>query len=134
MRIARHTLILSTIVLLGPGVGSAFGQDVAAPPPVVPHDLEGRDDCLMCHSGAMDGMPAVPENHAGRGNATCLSCHGPDAAMQTLTPPSIPHELEGRSECSMCHTSGMEGIPQAPADHEGRPNDACAMCHQAAGD
>jgi hypothetical protein len=38
----------------------------------VPHGLEGRDDCLMCHAG---GTYAVPTDHDGRTSDTCLNCH-----------------------------------------------------------
>ncbi len=41
---------------------------------LIPHTLEGRDDCLMCHSS---GELAVPADHAGRGNDTCITCHQP---------------------------------------------------------
>ncbi len=41
------------------------------------HDLEGRAQCLMCHSGAMPNIPAPPEDHEGRGNEYCTLCHSP---------------------------------------------------------
>lgn len=132
MIIGRTFLILLSGLLLGPGVATALAQqEAAAKPPVVSHELEGRAECLMCHSGAMEGMPAVPESHEGRENSTCLWCHAADATIQTVdVVPPIPHELEGRDECGMCHASGMEGMPQSPADHEGRPNDSCGLCHE----
>ncbi|MBI2860511.1 MAG: hypothetical protein HYX91_03270 [Chloroflexi bacterium] len=46
-------------------------QPVGAPK--VPHTLEGRADCLMCHSAT--GLRPFPADHAGRSNATCTSCH-----------------------------------------------------------
>jgi hypothetical protein len=106
----------------------ALAQEARAP--VMSHELEGRDQCLMCHSGMMAEMPAVPETHEGRGNETCLWCHGTDSAMQTLQPKAIPHELEGRTECLMCHSGMMADMPAAPADHEGRENKHCQMCHK----
>jgi hypothetical protein len=42
--------------------------------PQVPHTLEGRDDCLMCHDPAGEVQPA-PEDHEGRTNEECLGCH-----------------------------------------------------------
>ncbi len=45
------------------------------------------------------------------------------------TPTAIPHPLEGRADCLMCHTSGDLAIP---ADHAGRANDTCTTCHQSA--
>ncbi len=131
MRIKRHSLFAALVLLLGPGAATALAQEAAATKPaVVAHELEGRSECLMCHSGSMAEMPAVPESHEGRENSTCLWCHAEDAAIQTAEAAAVPHELEGREECGMCHASGMEGMPQSPADHEGRPNDSCAMCHE----
>ncbi len=43
----------------------------------IAHELEGRDNCAMCHSGAMEGMPAVPASHEGRGDDSCTMCHAP---------------------------------------------------------
>ena len=131
MRIRPQNLFLPVLLFLGPGAAPALAQEAAATkPPVVAHELEGRDECLMCHSGAMEGIPAVPANHEGRPNSACLWCHAEDAAIQAVEAAVIAHELEGRDECGMCHTSGMEGIPQAPSDHEGRPNDSCVWCHE----
>ncbi|MBI2868574.1 MAG: hypothetical protein HYX96_01965 [Chloroflexi bacterium] len=39
----------------------------------IPHSTEGRADCLACHGAA--GFKPYPEDHAGRANETCLSCH-----------------------------------------------------------
>jgi len=109
----------------------AFAQD--AKPGAVSHDLEGKDQCMMCHSGAMDGIPGVPADHEGRGNETCLMCHAPGASIQTVAAKTIPHDLEGKDQCTMCHSGAMEGIPGTPADHEGRGNDTCQMCHKTGG-
>ncbi len=43
--------------------------------PVIPHAIEGRNDCLMCHETGIAGAPRVPADHAGRNNSTCLICH-----------------------------------------------------------
>ncbi len=133
MNTGRQSLLMAVVLLLGPGAVTALAQEEAAAtkPPVMAHELEGRAECLMCHSGAMEEIPAAPAaSHEGRENSTCLWCHAGDAAIQTAEAGAIPHELEGREECSMCHSSGMEGMPQSPADHEGRANDSCAMCHE----
>ena len=45
-------------------------------PPAIPHTLEGRDDCLMCHES---GEQAIPVDHAGRTSDTCTTCHTPGA-------------------------------------------------------
>ncbi|MFC2072371.1 hypothetical protein ACFLUU_06665 [Chloroflexota bacterium] len=43
-------------------------------PSATPHTLEGREDCMMCHTS---GTYAVPADHAGRANDTCTACHQP---------------------------------------------------------
>jgi len=47
-------------------------------PPAIPHELAGRDNCLVCHSP--DGsMKPAPANHAGRTVDTCKTCHKPQS-------------------------------------------------------
>jgi len=41
----------------------------------LPHEVEGQEDCLMCHGEGIGGAPKVPEDHAGRTNETCQLCH-----------------------------------------------------------
>lgn len=49
----------------------------AGEPKAIPHTLEGRDNCLMCHETGIGGAKAIPADHAGRTNATCTTCHKP---------------------------------------------------------
>jgi len=112
------------------------GQQAASAwktPPVVKHSLEGRSNCIMCHSGAMKKVPAMPANHEGRPVAMCLLCHAADAEVQKTAPPAIPHELEGRSNCLMCHKPGaMKNVPDVPESHAGRTIEMCQVCHHPA--
>jgi hypothetical protein len=126
----RLSIAAGMVLFVALTAAPAFAQEK---PVVVSHDLAGKDNCLMCHSGAMEGMKAVPASHEGRANDTCLWCHGADSEVQTTEVPAIPHELEGRESCSMCHSGAMEGMPAVPASHEGRGDDMCLMCHTAAG-
>jgi hypothetical protein len=115
-------------------------------PPAIPHDLAGRDNCLVCHNPD-GGMKPAPANHAGRTTDTCQTCHRP-AATQAATPeitpeatstpsaagaqagpPAIPHDLAGRDNCLMCHDPNG-GLKPAPADHAGRTVDMCQTCHK----
>lgn len=122
---------IGAILLLTVGVVPALAQ--AAKPPAVTHDLEGRDQCSMCHSGAMPDIPAAPaESHKGLEVKTCLWCHAPDAAMQTKTPTAIPHALEGRDKCTMCHSGAVPDVKGMPADHKGRTDTDCKVCHKPA--
>ncbi len=47
-----------------------------------------------------------------------------------LAQPPIPHDLTGRQDCLACHTNGLGGAPKVPADHAGRPNETCQVCHK----
>jgi hypothetical protein len=49
----------------------------AAGPPQIPHSLQGRDNCLLCHEQGIGGAPQIPTDHAGRTNETCQACHQP---------------------------------------------------------
>jgi mono/diheme cytochrome c family protein len=135
-------------------------------PPTIPHTLEGRADCLVCHG--LDGIQPFPADHAGRTSDTCQACHKPAAASQGETtptsepqataeptatlqgevtstreaqvttkpteegPPPIPHSLEGREDCLVCH--GLNGIKPFPADHARRTPVMCPACHELQGE
>jgi nitrate/TMAO reductase-like tetraheme cytochrome c subunit len=140
----------------GPTAESAAtptGQGGIAAAPPIPHDLVGREQCLLCHDPAGNIRPA-PQDHAGRTVDSCQVCHKPaagaggTAVAPTATAgsggegegeeegesgfegaPAIPHELEGRSDCLACHNPAG-GIRPAPMDHAGRTNDSCQVCHK----
>jgi hypothetical protein len=126
-----RNVVITTAAMLFVAAGSAFAQD--AKPPVMSHDLAGKENCAMCHSGAMEGIPAQPADHEGRAVETCTMCHAADSGMQTTGAKAVPHDLAGKEACSMCHSGAMEGMPAAPASHEGRGDDTCTMCHKPAG-
>jgi len=52
-------------------------QDEEAKAPRIPHDLAGRDNCLLCHDPA-GGVKPAPADHQGRANNTCQACHKPE--------------------------------------------------------
>jgi len=122
--------------------------------PAIPHPLEGRDDCVVCHGP--DGFKPYPADHEGRSVTSCTACHKPaiqeeaggqeEAAVEATPtavqeeatpgaeqeepagPPRVPHDLAGREDCLVCH--GADGFKPYPADHEGRSVDTCLNCHQ----
>ena len=47
---------------------------VVALSPYIPHDLEGRETCLVCHDTAGEIRPA-PSNHGDYIDAQCTLCH-----------------------------------------------------------
>jgi len=133
MRHSKVFVLMGAVLVAGIVVTPAVGQE-AAKPKVVSHDLAGRDNCLMCHSGAMEAVPGVPESHQDRTIEVCLWCHAPDAEMQTATPKVVSHDLAGRDNCMMCHKAGaMEPVPDAPASHADMDVKWCTMCHVAGG-
>ena len=124
----RATPIALAFGLLLAAAGSAGAQE-AAKPPVPPHDLAGKENCTMCHKvgGEMGGMPA---NHEGYTAANCLLCHSANSPMQSGSPPAIPHGLEGKDNCLMCHKTGVMNAPKAPESHADFKNEDCGTCHK----
>ncbi|MBI3982600.1 MAG: hypothetical protein HY337_06790 [Gemmatimonadetes bacterium] len=132
----RWLIPLALVAVAVFAVDPALSQTpaAAAKPPAMKHAAAGRDNCLMCHArGVMEPVPDVPENHADRPVEACQWCHAPDAAMQTKTAQPMKHAAAGREKCMMCHNPGvMEAVPDVPADHKGRAEKLCGLCHQAA--
>ncbi|MBI2862650.1 MAG: hypothetical protein HYX89_07510 [Chloroflexi bacterium] len=52
---------------------SSPSPTVRSGPPLIPHSLEGRSDCLACHNA--QGIVPYPASHAGRTNEICQGCH-----------------------------------------------------------
>ena len=120
----------------------------AGGPVAIPHDLAGRENCLMCHNPD-GGMKPAPKDHAGRANDICQSCHKPAAqagggsappatptaqassgsAPAAGGPKAIPHDLAGRDNCLLCHNPDR-GVKPAPKDHVGRTSEQCQGCHK----
>jgi len=132
MNLRSILAVAGVVVLAGAWAAPMFAQSRPKP---VSHDIAGREQCMMCHkAGAMEPVPDAPANHADRTNDTCLWCHAQDSPMLTADATAVPHPLEGRDQCMMCHKAGaMEPVPDAPASHEGRDNKYCTLCHKPAG-
>lgn len=90
---------------------------------VIPHALEGRQDCLMCHSQT-SAVP-YPPDHVGRPSSTCLVCHATTRAEVHL-PVGVKHDLTGRDNCLQCHPTDVQ-----PASHKTAAfsNKDCLLCH-----
>ena len=95
--------------------------------PEIPHAIVGIEtQCLTCHGPA--GVKPVPADHEGRPVDTCTACHQLEDDAGPLGS-TIPHAIVGmEGQCLTCHGEG--GVKPVPADHEGRPVDTCATCHQ----
>ena len=129
MSYARFVSAMGVLLVAGVLATPVLGQE--AMPPPVSHDVQGRDNCLMCHTpGAMEAVPDAPATHEGRSIETCLWCHAKDSPMLTTSPKPASHGVQGREQCMMCHTPGaMEAVPDPPANHEGRDVKYCTLCH-----
>ena len=105
------------------------GTVVAVPNPI-PHALEGREDCFVCHAiGAVDA-PAVPADHE-EDVMLCTTCHAVWLAsvIAAAAPPAIPHSVEGREDCLVCHNLGTADAPRIPDNHDGLASAICQTCH-----
>ena len=107
-----------------------------------PVALEGEHatlDCMACHSAGFDlvfecaNCHQPPDVHP---QAACEACHTPQGWEESVTAtiaaaPQIPHQLEGMSDCLLCHNPEAGPVP-APATHEGFASELCELCHEAA--
>lgn len=115
--------------------------------PPIPHQVEGRGDCLGCHEQGKLGAPQIPENHAGRTNDLCQQCHQPASQVapaaepppsETTLTPVGPLPAAHPDICLACHrpTSGAEATPPAPVagppaiPHSLVDRENCLECHE----
>ena len=120
-------------------------------PPLVPHEVDEQsaESCLACHAGGVKvkDRTASVMSHASMPN--CLQCHASTASRwdteeQALAnsfsgllssgaggrawegaPPTIPHGVWMREDCSSCH--GVAGRSGLRTSHPERKN--CQQCH-----
>lgn len=97
-----------------------------------------RATCDVCHAEGKripvyvcSNCHRPPEKHL---EGTCDECHTPagwkeSAARLVEAMPRIPHELDGREQCLLCHDPEGQ-IKPAPANHEGRTEAQCVLCHR----
>jgi hypothetical protein len=97
-------------------------------------------DCFSCHDWPnFKGLDYVCSDCHQRphdfGNDDCALCHTPvgwteSADALVAGAPAFPHPALGREDCRSCH--GVAGEQPIPADHKGRTNETCQVCHKAA--
>lgn len=131
-RIMRRTTSLAMFMaLLFVGAGALNAQEK---PSVPEHDMAGKDNCAMCHAEGVMGATKMPASHEGLDQKNCVACHSSDSPMQSGTaPPAIPHDLEGKDNCAMCHAEGVMGAAKMPENHGDDVAGKCAVCHMPAG-
>jgi mono/diheme cytochrome c family protein len=76
---------------------------------LVPHVIQGQEQCGACHGDAM------PEDHAGREDRTCLVCHDPAPTPQEAIGASAAEkgqsiwQKRANLSCRDCHGFGGQG-------------------------
>lgn len=93
-------------------------------PPSIPHSIEGRGDCLTCHSAG--ALAPYPSDHGNYTLGACTGCHRALPAT-VVAAPLIPHQSGEGVDCQTCHGAGS-GLPM-PRDHTGRTAATCRVCH-----
>lgn len=131
--------------------GACHGRLLSRPGAFPQIDLASHGEgeaCVSCHNPHSPGTmgPHQPPG-SWQEMAQCLTCHdtstcslchsvlffepgGPGApgVGEQGGPPAIPHDLAGREDCLSCHAPN--GQVPVPADHAGRENDMCPVCHK----
>jgi hypothetical protein len=69
------------------GDGTALPTALGGGVPTIPHDLQGRETCLVCHNPA-GGLKPAPPDHLGRTDDMCQMCHKPVELVAVATPAS----------------------------------------------
>jgi mono/diheme cytochrome c family protein len=127
------------------GAPESTGVEEATLPPEPPHpvSLIGAHQgatCEACHAEGEQAPEYVctnchqpPENHL---QEACDTCHTPEgwsesAASVAAQAPQIPHTLDGRDDCLLCHDPAGR-IKPAPDNHADFANEQCALCHKPA--
>lgn len=119
---------------------ACHGEDGLKP---YPADHVGRPvtSCTACHQvGAPTEEPTSAPTTAAETTPTEQATPSPTTAAEESEDeseeaengeeaPTIPHSVADREgQCLTCHYTGS--IEPFPADHEGRTNDTCVLCHQ----
>ncbi|MBI2953926.1 MAG: hypothetical protein HYY30_06400 [Chloroflexi bacterium] len=113
--------ILGFVVALGVFDEPKTVQAQPISQPQMPHTLEGRVDCLLCHGPG--GPKPIPASHAGRPATTCLACHPAATATDTRSAPApaAPSPASQTGDASKTPTQA------------GANNEACLACHSTQG-
>lgn len=98
---------------------TASGDVGTKPIPAIPHPLWGWRDCTACH--ADDRLVATAPGHSSLHKADCLVCHKVADAAATAVP--RPHHVYPGQACTECHGTKAP----LPVDMQGRTN--CWLCH-----
>lgn len=132
--IIRHLGFALVLLVVASAIPTFIIAQEEIPP--IPHEVEGREDCLGCHEEGRLGSPQIPADHEGRTNEVCQDCHRPEGAEPVTAPPAVPHTLEGRENCLECHLSSeataTPGPPPQPTPiihPQAEDVNTCVDCH-----
>ena len=116
-------------------------EGATLPPELHPVPLVGahqRATCDVCHASGQrvpeyicSNCHKPPENHL---PGACDNCHTPEgwaeSASSLVNPaPKIPHDLQGRDDCLMCHAPSINVKP-VPSNHAEYISEQCVLCHK----
>jgi hypothetical protein len=119
----------------GPTECTGCHSKAIVPPLSIPHPLTRAGDCLSCHGGAVPEAPGLPADHNnGVTSGLCTLCHKPMVQEAALAIKAMPHAVAGLESCLLCHGEGIGEAARVPADHAGRTNETCQLCHSTAED
>lgn len=123
-------------------------------PPVIPHKMGQTDrECLSCHETGREykgnqtpltphpefvncrqcHVRSLPPDYVGKPKTTVknswqgLEDPGKGTRQSDYTPPTIPHRLFLRENCSSCHHPDAVATPILSREHSQRTN--CRQCH-----
>ncbi len=106
-------------------------HDKAAVPALsITHPLTGNGNCLSCHQERIPGVPVVPADHDSVTNGACPICHQTMMEESAMATREIPHVIGGYETCLLCHGEGIGEVVRIPADHTGRTDETCQVCHK----
>jgi hypothetical protein len=114
----------------GPTECTGCHSKATIPPLSIAHPLTGAENCLSCHDNGISGVPVLPTDHDTVTNGVCQLCHQPMVEEGAMATREFPHGTDEHEDCLMCHGEGIGGALKVPADHAGRTNDTCRLCHQ----
>jgi len=82
------------------------------------HNLHAALDCVRCHS------------YIAPVSATAsITTNSNSSQSSSVKPTKIPHDIDNRKNCLVCHETGVGNSKVIPNDHTGRTNETCRLCH-----
>jgi len=119
---------------IGPTQCTGCHTNASIPPLRSSHPLNQIQNCLRCHgTNGITGVVRIPPDHSRISATVCQICHKPplDSALKDML--RIPHD-KNRPGCLICHGKGIANAKKVPANHAGRTDETCLLCHQAEGE